>query len=68
MRVKPSGEFRYVSRIVFDDEAQTVESETWTGTGWVQTDEPMKRLVDGDPTVDEISEADARTLVPNAFR
>lgn len=46
----------------------SVSPSLWNGTEWAETDTLMTAPIDGDPRLDEISEAEARQLRPAAFQ
>lgn len=41
--------------------------ERWSGTAWVEADYFLGWLLDGDPWLDHLTEAEARTRWPEAF-
>jgi hypothetical protein len=57
----------WVSRIVLDNDEETIVGQKWNGTAWADLEIVMDDFVNGDPMTDEITEAEARRLVPDTF-
>jgi hypothetical protein len=57
-----------ICRLAIDDERKTLLEQAWSGTEWVPTEIVMRALTKGDTDLDEITEEQAREIVPAAFR
>ena len=49
------------------DPGTSIIGEAWNGTEWIETELVMDAIVRGDPLTDEITEAEARQIMPAAF-
>jgi hypothetical protein len=66
---------RYFVKIDMDEtvrwlarfDMETMSTQAWNGTEWIQSDTVMDSIVRGDPLFDELPEAQARTIMPAAF-
>lgn len=56
----------WLGRLV-EDPGKSVETSLWNGTEWVDNDAVLTHLIEGDPRLDEVDEAEARSLRPQAF-
>lgn len=64
---KVTVEGRVLGILRLQEDPKRWAEEVWTGKAWEPTDLVMRALVGGEATVDEIDQAEARSLYPAAF-